>query len=164
MILRFYNSTFHLLVNHVQFLAQVQLNTQKFHELCLFRDGFLWPFFAASKRIEGIEPKNGTSTSVSYDSCIFHRAKKELRSGISVLTFPRLRGRESARSVHVTMPGATYLASRAPDSAPTATLSCTWILHKGATISILSSLDRNRGYPSSRHLSIRLITSVAAMI
>ena len=48
-----------------------------------FETKFLWTLFAArQRRIEGIEPKNGTSTSVSYDSCIFHRVEKKLRSGI----------------------------------------------------------------------------------
>lgn len=43
--------------------------------------------------------------------------------------------------VHVIMAGAMCLASRASGTAPTTTLSCTWILHKGAYRHFYSSTE-----------------------
>lgn len=112
-----------------------------FPDSCLHRipHGSLSCWFLAISG-EGTKATWPKAINVAYDSCIFQRVWGTCQQ---ICTFPVLSETE-CWFVHVTMPGAMHLASRASDSAPAATLSCTWILHIRATVSTRLWLDGNQ--------------------
>ena len=107
-------------------------------------------FQSAETKVVQDFTKNDADMNISYGSCIFHRVWRTYRQ---IYTFPR-HSETECWLVHVTMPGAMHLASRASDSAPAATLLCTWILHIGATVSVRLWLDGNQVCLKSRHSAI----------